>query len=355
MTTRPARPRARTVKCVVWDLDHTLWDGILLEDGEVTPRPEVVEVIRELDGRGVLHSIASRNDHDAATAALRRFGLLDYFLHPQINWGAKSESVRAVAEALNIGLDALAFVDDDEFERAEVAFAVPEVLCLDARDPGRLTGLSELTPAVVTEDASRRREMYRAEERRREVEERYTGAPAEFLATLDMRLRIAPAREGDLARAHELTVRTNQLNTTGRTYSREQLDRLRLSADHQLLVARLDDRFGPYGTIGLALLETGERVWTVKLLLMSCRVLSRGVGGVLITHLRRLAEEAGVRLRADFVPTDRNRMMRVTYRMNGFREVDRDGDQVVLEARPDDVPPFPPYLRVETSSWREDG
>ncbi|WP_235925930.1 hypothetical protein [Actinokineospora pegani] len=120
-------------------------------------------------------------------------------------------------------------------------------------------------------------------------------------------------------------MRTNQLNTTGRTYSYDELDAYRTSPDHLLLVARLTDRYGPYGNIGLALVETGEQ-WRVKVLLMSCRVMSRGVGTVLINHLKRRARDAGAPLHADFVPTSRNRMMLVSFKFNGFKEVGRDGD-----------------------------
>ncbi|MFC0031664.1 HAD-IIIC family phosphatase [Micromonospora chaiyaphumensis] len=353
MSSEVARPPAgapagKMIKCVVWDLDHTLWDGVLLEDDEVRLRPGIAEVLRVLDERGVLHSVASRNDPDAALAALRRLGVAEYFLHPQIGWGAKSTSVRAVADALNIGLDALAFVDDDDFERAEVGHALPEVRCIDAAEAATLADRPELTPEVVTEDARQRRDLYRADLVRQQVESRFDGPTEEFLATLRMHLTIAEAGPDDLLRAEELTVRTHQLNTTGYTYSRAQLDAFRTSPRHRLYVARLSDRYGPYGTIGLTLVEQDSRVWTIKLLLMSCRVMSRGVGAVVITFLRRLARDAGVRLVAEFVPNGRNRMMHVTYRMNRFREIGRDGDRVRLECDLTDVPPLPGHLRVET-------
>jgi FkbH-like protein len=101
-----------------------------------------------------------------------------------------------------------------------------------------------------------------------------------------MVMTISPARGDDLERAEELTVRTSQLNSTGRTYSREQLAELGQSDDHRLLIARLEDRYGSYGRIGPALVETGDTHWTVKLLLTSCRVMSRGVGTVLLDHGR---------------------------------------------------------------------
>ncbi|MEV6174973.1 HAD-IIIC family phosphatase [Streptomyces sp. NPDC051954] len=336
----------KTVKCVVWDLDNTVWDGVLLEDGDVRLRPEVVEVLRTLDERGILHSVASRNDHDAAMAKLEEFGIAEYFLYPQINWGNKSQSVKAIAEAINIGVDTLAFVDDQPFERDEVSFAHTDVLCVDAVDAASLPELPQMQPRFVTDDSRERRHLYRADARRKQAEDSHDGTNDEFLAALRMRFVIAPARERDLQRAEELTVRTNQLNATGYTYSYEELDAFRRSPDHELLVAGLEDRYGSYGRIGLALVERGAGVWTVKLLLMSCRVMSRGVGSVLLSHLMREAHAAGVRLRAEFVPTDRNRTMYVTYRFAGFREAGTEGGVTLLEHDGARLPEFPPYMDV---------
>ena len=121
-----------------------------------------------------------------------------------------------------------------------------------------------------------------------------------------MVLTIFPAKEEDLQRAEELTVRTNQLNATGYTYSYNELNQFRLSDKYKLLMARLDDKYGRYGHIGLALVKCNPDVWTLKLLLMSCRVMSRGVGSIMLNHIMQLAKSHKVRLRAEFVPTGRN-------------------------------------------------
>ncbi|GAA2359090.1 HAD-IIIC family phosphatase [Streptomyces carpaticus] len=332
------------VKCLVWDLDHTVWDGVLLEDGEVSLRPGVLETLRALDERGILLSVASRNDHEVAMRRLTELGIAEYFLAPQITWGPKSVSVEAVAKSLNIGIDALAFIDDQPFELEEVAFAHPQVLCVHADTVAELPGRPEFTPRFRTEDAARRREMYRSSEARVRAEESFEGAGEEFLSTLGMVFTIDRAQVSDLQRAEELTVRTNQLNSTGATYSYEELEALSASEDHLLLMAGLEDRFGSYGRIGLALVETAGPEWRLKLLLMSCRVMNRGVGTVLLHHVMRLARENGARLTAAFVPTDRNRVMYVTYRFAGFEETGRTGDALVLTAPDAEVPQPPPYL-----------
>jgi FkbH-like protein len=347
--------KQRTVKCLVWDLDNTLWRGTLLEGDDVEPFPEAVAAIKALDERGILHSIASRNDPTAALAKLAEFGLSEYFLCPQIGWDAKSASVKAIAAELNIGLDALAFVDDQPFEREEVAFALPEVWCLDATEVGSLRGRAEFTPRFITEDSRRRRQMYRADRDRKVAEDGFGGVQEEFLEGLRMRFRIFEATADDLQRAEELTLRTNQLNTTGYTYTYAELDAFRRSDRHVLLAATLSDRFGPYGTIGLALVEKADTGWVIKLLLMSCRVMSRGVGTILINYAKRLARAAGARLLAEFVQTDRNKMMLVTYRFNRFTEVERRDGVIVFEADLDNIPDDPAYVTVTAPAIPADG
>jgi FkbH-like protein len=352
-TTSEAAAAAKQVrvKCIVWDLDNTLWDGTLLEGDEVRLREKVRETLLELDSRGILHSIASRNHAETALARLRELGLEEYFLYPQINWGSKAASIGVIAENLNIGLDAICFIDDDPFELGEVHAALPQVLCLDHGQLPFLLQIPELKPESITTESRMRRQMYLGEMRRKQTEEAFTGAHEQFLATLGMVFTISPARSEDLRRAEELTNRTNQLNTTGRTYSREELEELR---GHLLLMAELSDKFGSYGKIGLALVQCDPEVWIIKLLLMSCRVMNRGVGMILLNYILRRAREARVRLLSEFVANDRNRMMYVTYKFAGFTEVEtRDGVQI-LEHCLESIPPVASYVRVEVPAEAQD-
>ncbi|HEX2187554.1 MAG TPA: HAD-IIIC family phosphatase [Longimicrobiaceae bacterium] len=343
------RRRARKIKVVVWDLDNTVWDGVLLEDPRVSLKPQVPEIMRRLDERGILQSVASKNDHDAAMAKLRELGLDEYFLYPQINWSSKAASIEQIRKSINIGIDTVAFVDDQPFEREEVAHTHPEVLCIDTAELDGLLDLPEMNPEFITEDSRIRRRMYMADIQRNTAEADFVGPTDEFLATLGMRFTIARCGEDDLQRAEELTVRTNQLNTTGYTYSYEELNALRQSPDHLLLVASLEDRYGTYGKIGLALVEKGAEAWTLKLLLMSCRVMSRGVGTIMMNYVMGLARDAGVRFRAEFKHNGRNRMMYVTYKFGGFREVGEADGLLLLEHDLEEIQPFPDYvdLKVE--------
>lgn len=337
----------KTIKCVVWDLDNTVWDGVLLEDEHVILKGEVVDIIKELDERGILQSIASKNNHDDAMRKLEEFGIADYFLYPQINWNSKASSIEQIAKLINIGIDTFAFVDDQPFEREEVAFSHPQVLCLDALNLDGMLDLDVMIPRFITDDSKQRRQMYMADIERKRVEEDFVGPTDEFLASLDMTFTIAPATVEDLKRAEELTQRTNQLNTTGYTYNYDELDEFRKSDNHLLLIAGLNDKYGTYGKIGLALVETGEEVWKIKLLLLSCRVMSRGVGSILINHILQSAKAAGKRLQAEFLQTDRNRMMYITYKFADFKEVEKHGDLIVFENDLTRIQPFPEYVNVQ--------
>lgn len=338
---------SKTVKCIVWDLDNTLWDGVLLE-GAVTLRPEAVAAIEALDARGILHSVASKNDRDLALQQIEAFGLADYFLCPQIGWDPKSRAVERIAERLNIGIDSLAFIDDQPFEREEVRFAHPQVRCLDSRSElAGLTERPEMKPRFATEDQRRRRVMYQEDFSRQAAEETFEGTAEAFLVSLGMKLRIAPAVDDDLQRAEELTQRTHQLNSTGYTYDYDELAALQRSPDHLLLVAQLHDKFGDYGKIGLALVECGNECWTLKLLLMSCRVMTRGVGSALLRDIMRRAKKAGVRLQAEFLETARNRPMKITFRFAGFKPAGQHSDIVLFERDLAEIPALPSYMEVE--------
>lgn len=344
-----SRERAeRKIKCVVWDLDNTLWKGTLLEDPKVELYDGIREIMHALDKRGILQSIASKNDYNLAIERLRELGVSDYFLYPQIHWGPKSDSINRIRQDLNIGIDTFAFIDDQTFEREEVAFAHPEVVCIDAAQIDKVLDMPEFNPRFITEDSAKRRQMYLADIARKKVEEHFEGPQEDFLATLEMVLTIGTPKSEDLKRAEELTMRTNQLNTTGYTYSHDELDFFRHSEQHNLLIAGLDDKYGSYGKIGLVLIECSKDSWLIKLLLMSCRVMTRGVGAVLINHIRNEARANGVRLFAEMIPNDRNRMMYMTYKFNHFHEhKTREDGLVVFENDLSRVQPFPNYLTVK--------
>lgn len=326
-----------TVKCLVWDLDNTLWQGTLLEDGEVRLAEEIRQVVAELDARGILQAVASKNDHEHAWARLEELGIGEYFVLAEIGWGPKSDAVRSIAERLNFAPRTVAFIDDQPAERAEVEFHLPEVRCYPAEQATTLCALPEFTPASRTADSAKRRLMYQANFRRDAERSRFTGPDEAFLRTLDLQLRVVRATEAELSRVEELTLRTSQMNATGVHYSDEALRGLLTDERHEVLVATLTDRFGSHGAIGVLLLETGSTVWHLKLLATSCRVVSFGVGTVLLNWLVTEAAGAGAHLVADFRRTDRNRMMEIAYRFAGFEEQECDCQRTLPPAGVDGV------------------
>lgn len=337
----------KEIKCVVWDLDNTVWDGVLIESNDVQLKPDIVEIIRTLDERGILNSISSKNDYDLAMAKLEGFGLNDYFLYPEIHWNAKSFALEQIQKNINFGMDAILFVDDQEFELEEVKNVHPLVNCLNSSEYLTLLTNPRLSPRFITVDSARRRKMYQDDYKRKLAESEYQGPSDAFLASLNMKFSIYPAELDDLKRSEELTIRTNQLNATGKTFSYDELNALRLSDDHQLLVCELEDKYGTYGKIGLALIHMGEEYWRLEMMLMSCRVISRGVGTVLLTHIMKQAKKRNKTLLADFRDTGRNRMMNVSFRFAGFREKTSDENgNVVFEHDLNNIMNFPDYIEL---------
>lgn len=309
-----------SVKCVVWDLDNTLWKGTLLEDSDVVVDDHVHETVVGLDARGILQAVASKNDHDHAWQRLESLGLAEYFVLAKIGWSPKSSSVRQIADELNFAHNTIAFVDDQPAERAEVTFHLPDVRCYPAESIPELLTLPEYTPATVTVDSRRRRQMYQANVRRQAEQESFTGPSEEFLRSLDLVMEIRRATTDDLSRMEELTLRTSQMNATGVHYSDADLRALLDDPRHEVFAATMSDRFGTHGAVGVVLLETGPEVWHLKLLATSCRVVSFGAGATALNWLINEAATAGTHLVADFRPTTRNRIMEVAYRFAGFAE-----------------------------------
>jgi FkbH-like protein len=311
----------RKCKCVVWDLDNTLWSGVVIEDGadRVALGSGVREVIEELDRRGVLQSVASKNDRDEALAVLERFGVKDFFLYPQIHWSPKSRSVATIAGALNIGLDSIVFVDDQEFERREVAAALPEVRVVD---PSQAAGMLDM-PAFqlpVTAESRNRRLMYRQEEQREALLATYQGDYLGFLRENRMQVHLARLSDDNLKRVYELAQRTNQMNFSGNRYSAEALERLAADSRLDTYVIRCSDRFGSYGIVGFSVVDRQEP--RLLDLMFSCRVQSKRVehgflGWLLTRHRHGGAKD----FFANYRKTPKNEPSGAVFRDVGFQEI----------------------------------
>jgi len=285
--------KERKAKCIIWDLDNTVWRGTLAEDGieGLWPDPAVKAIIEELDRRGILHSVASKNDPEPALAALDAFGLREYFLYPQIGWGPKSESIQQIAALLDVGLDTFVFLDDQAFERGEVGERLPQVTVLSDADLPTLL-VNPLFDVPITNESANRRKMYLTDQIRKSAFEGSAGDYIDFLRGCLIHVEASRLSPEVIERAHELSQRTNQLNVSGRRYSRSQL--LALQAPESPMAAYLfscRDRFGEYGIIAMCVLD--ERGAQVESFMMSCRVQRKCVEQAIFAWLARKCAAAG--------------------------------------------------------------
>jgi methoxymalonate biosynthesis protein len=342
------------IKCVVWDIDNTLLAGTYLESAGQPPAPDqgLLAVLRELDGRGIVHALASKNPPAAGDYVAEVTGLP--FAAVECGWGRKSEAIGKIIGELSLGADAVAFVDDDMLERAEVAAALPEVLVLTPEDAAEAVGWPEFSPAVITEEGRRRGQLYAARRRRQEEARAYGGSRDDFLRYAGTEVVIGPATRADLPRLHELSVRTHQFNTAAQPVTEAELAQALDSPRLALVTAALRDRFGDDGLVGGARLDadTDRETWTVSPLMMSCRALGRGVLDALLAALCAQAAAAGAaELHVPCLVTDRNVPLRLALAAAGFRAAGPPPAQAaepVLFTRPlsGDLPALPGWAVI---------
>ncbi len=318
MTAATAPP---LVKCVVWDIDNTLLDGVYLESGATPPgaNQAMAGALADLGSRGILHAIASKNPPQAAEHAAAVTGAA--FAAVECGWGPKSGALARIAADLAIGTDALAFVDDDPYERAEVGAALPEVLVLAPDEVADAAGWPEFGAAAVTDEARRRGEMYAARRRRQAAAHVFGGSREEFLAAAGTEATIAAATAADLLRLHELAARTRQFNSAGRAVAEAELAALAAAPDTDVVTVRLRDAFGDDGIVGACVTShDADATWTVRLLMMSCRAMGRGVIDGLLAWVTRSAARAGAaEVAVRCVLNDRNVPLRLALAGAGFR------------------------------------
>lgn len=341
-----AAEKASKAKCVVWDLDNTIWDGILVEDGprKVTLKPGIADVIRMLDARGILHSVASKNNHDEAMQALKQFQLDEYFLCPQISWGPKSESIRTIARQLSIGTDSLLFVDDSPFELEQVKAVCPEVRVLDAVQYLTLPDMKECQ-VPVTAESKERRKMYQVEAERQDMAQGFGDDYMAFLRHCQIQLSIRPMTEENLDRVHELTQRTNQMNFSGNRYDRDVLRGILATPYLDTYVLSGEDRFGSYGVVGFSIVDSREPRMTD--LMFSCRIQSKRVEHAFLSHLIRIyIRKSGKDFWANYRKTPRNAPSGKVFADLGMEEVTVTDGVTSLAFRKDQIVPDDGVIRI---------
>ncbi|HRI38086.1 MAG TPA: hypothetical protein PLO50_05980, partial [Nitrospira sp.] len=305
---------------------NTLWHGTLIEDGRdrLKLRHDLVEVIRETDRRGILHSIASKNNYADAVQVLQLWGIDKYFLYPQISWDQKSQAIARVAQLLNIGMDSLAFVDDQPFEREEVRNAFPNITVIDTAEAGEILSRPECQ-VPITEESQQRRLMYQQEKERKVVQESFDGDYTKFLQECRIEVTLTKLSGENLERVYELAQRTNQMNFSGARYPREQLMELGQSQTHETFVIRCTDRFGSYGIVGFAVVDVQEP--RLMDLMFSCRIQGKRVEHAFLAYL---LDKYSLPERRDFFAnyrkTEKNAKPGKMFEEIGFECIDeRDG------------------------------
>ena len=338
------------IKCVVWDIDNTLLDGVYLESPDQPPPadPDLTAVLRELSDRGILHALASRNPPEAARYVQEATGV--QFAAAECGWDSKAIAIGRIAADLGLAADALAFVDDDMIERAEVAAALPDVLVLTPEDAAEAPQWPDFSPPVITEEARRRSEMYAARQRRQAEAAVFGGSRDQFLRQAGTQITIGRATVADIPRLHELSVRTHQLNSAGAALSRSDLAGLVSSPAHLVATVALRDNYGDDGTVGCAVMDrNGPGSWPVPVVMMSCRALGRGVLDALLAWLGRTAARAGATgLTIPCLITDRNVPMRLALAAAGLRAapgaVTADGRAEFSRSLTGELPVLPDWV-----------
>jgi FkbH-like protein len=338
----------RIRKCVVVDLDNTLWGGLVGEDGFEGVRlgeqgvglayAEFQLELLNLYRKGVLLAICSKNNSDEALSIIRNHPSMrlreEHFAAMRINWDDKASNLRAMAEELNISLDSLIFLDDNPVERSWVRQAAPQVLVPDwPADPANyknaLLDLSEryLHKLGITSEDRRRGQVYQAQAERRKF-----GASAasleDFYRGLAMRARIGVADSFSIPRVAQLTQKTNQFNLTTRRYTEAEIRAMAEDPNCAVWSLDLADRFGPNGIVGVLILRCeSPHAWMIDTFLLSCRVMGRTVETAFLAAVSREIEAH--RLVGEFRPTDRNAPVRELYPSLGFKpwRQDPEGSQ----------------------------
>lgn len=308
------------IKCLVWDLDDTLWLGTLAEDEHIVLRPGVREVLITLDQRGILQSIASRNDPDLAIQKLAQLRIDHFFLYPQFGWGSKAASIRKIAQEMNIGIDSLAFIDDNPYERYEASTYLPDIRVYEADEATGLPELPEFQTALSGETSGRRQQMM-SRWARNDAEQRFSGTREEFLNSCEMVLSVRGARNEDLPRMIELASRTTQFNNLVQPPSAAGIQSYLDSERKNIYIGRMKDRFGDHGTVAMAMVHVQGTAAEIELFCISCRMEGRGIGtaflGAVLSRIHRerpLLTEAVCRYR----PQKRNRPALLLLQLLGF-------------------------------------
>jgi FkbH-like protein len=363
---RYIRPLASiTKKCIVLDLDNTLWGGVIGENGmdgirlgpttEGRSFVEFQQCLLSLFNRGIILAINSKNNPEDALEVIRNhpYMILEekHFAAMRMNWNNKVENMRSLAQELNIGLDSFVFLDDDHMNREMVNEFLPEVTVVDIpRDPAlyvsTLMSLNLFDSLALTEEDKNKGKMYFADKKRKELVE--TAADlTDYLKMLDITVFIEKACKESIPRISQLTQKTNQFNTTTRRYTEEAIINF-VQSNFLVVAIRVSDKFGDNGLTGLSIVEKGNGVWRIDSFLLSCRVLGRRAEEALLAYIISEAKNEGCDfLHAEFIQSKKNEPASQFYKNNGFVRLKDEDDIQTWKLNLSGNYSYPDFIKVE--------
>lgn len=326
-----------TRKCLVLDLDGTLWGGVAgelgmdgIQLGPSAPGMEFVdfqEALLSLTKRGILLALSSKNNPDDVLPIIRNHPYMrlreENFAAVRINWRNKAENINEIADELNIGLDSMVFFDDNPNERELIRQLLPEVLTVDLpSDPSRfretLEAMTDFELLALTKEDEERGAQYQAMQRRR-VARSATVSIEEYLHSLEIQAEIDYARAEHVNRLVQMFNKTNQFNLTTRRYQSADFDRFLAGKDFYVYTLNVQDRFGDHGLVGAAIVRKAESDWHIDSLLMSCRVMGLSVETAFLHRIWADASRHGAKaLVSEFIATKKNTPVLTLYRDHGF-------------------------------------
>jgi FkbH-like protein len=361
LATLLAALRGKSRRVLVLDLDNTLWSGVVGDDGVDglvlggnsavgKAHAAIQKMALQYRERGIMLCVASKNTREIALDAFRRHPEMvlresDITLF-EINWSSKADSIRAMARALNLGLESFVFLDDNPAERKQVRDTLPGVAVPELpRDPSAwlpvIQGAAYFEQTSLSAEDLQRADYYRDNAERTALQEQ-AGDEGEFLKSLKMVMAVAPFDSMGRKRIAQLIAKSNQFNLTTRRYSESQIAEFENDPQVETLQMRLEDIFGDNGMISVILCRKGKPAWEIDTWLMSCRVLGRGVEQAALNLIADRARRAGAsELRGIYIPTAKNGIVRDHYAKLGFRETHQtqDGETSWVLALGDFAPP----------------
>ncbi|URZ00971.1 HAD-IIIC family phosphatase [Clostridium felsineum] len=328
-----------TKKCLVLDLDDTLWGGVVGEDGiegiklgptgQGKPFYEFQKFIKLLFEKGVILAVNSKNNYEDAIEVIRNHPYMllgeENFADLEINWNDKASNIRTIAKKLNIGTDSIVFLDDDKLNCEIVKESLKEVKVVNMpKDPALYLKTiidisSEFNVLYLTDEDRKKGLMYAENRKRQELKEEIQSID-EYLKALNICVEIKVDDEFNIARIAQLTQKTNQFNMTTKRYFEEDIKKFMLEDNYSVLAIAVKDKFGDNGIAGVCIIKKENDVWYIDTLLLSCRVMGRKIEYAIMNYIEKSAYKKSVKtIKAVYIPTKKNIPVKSLYEDMGFK------------------------------------